>query len=720
MVKSLMVSRRKSLAVATILAVVAAFGITSVGASTASADTLGSISGTVTSASTGTPIDNVQVGLDLPGGNYVQFGSTDSDGNYSFTGLAATTYVINFSPNFGDNYASQWWNNKPTLSTATPISLAAGQTLTGVDASLADGATVTGHVDGVSTQGEPFGVLVYDNAGNELTSAYTDSAGNYTASALPAGSLTVEFTSSVLSPYETVWWNDESSQATANFFTTTAGGTTTGIDASFASVPSGSVSGTVYGPDSSGAGISNLPVEALNTDGSLAASGSTGSDGGYTLTGLAPGSYTLEFLNGFAAPTLASQYWQDEPTLSSADFFTVAAGDALTGYDAHLAVGGSITGTVLDGSAGNSPAAGAGINVYENGSLVNGFVQTDSNGSYTFTGLAPGNYEVQFQAGYPSTDAIQWWKDATSESSATPIAITDGTTVSGINATLHAGGTISGVVSGRTANGTVLPAGNAQLAVYAADGSLVTDSVYGGDDGSYSVTNLAAGSYKIYFQPQPDTTDFVPQWWKNKSTEATATAITIKGDQTKVVSPVLASTALKPATPHISGSARVGATLTAKPGTWKPGTVSLTYQWSRAGVAVSGATSSTYALTNADANSTITVTVTGSEAGYTTDSVTSAPTKAVGDGVLSTGTPTIAGTTAVGHALTAGPGTWGPGTVDLTYKWFRGAARIGGATSSTYTLVHADAGKTITVRVTGAEPGFTTATIASAPTDVVH
>ena len=336
-------------------------------------------------------------------------------------------------------------------------------------------------------------------------------------------------------------------------------------------------------------------------------------------------------------------------------------------------------------------------------------------------GLTAGTYDIFFQPGYPSTDATQWWNNATSEAGATQVSVANGVTVAGINAVMHAGATISGVVTGKTANGTVFPAGNGLVLLYTASGALVNDNIMTDGDGNYALTNLTPGSYTIDFVPQGDTTDFVPQWWKNKSSQATATVITVKGGQTKSnISPVLASTALKPATPHISGSAKVGSTLTAKPGTWHPGTVTLSYQWSRSGVDVDGATASTYALTNADANATITVTVTGSETGYTTDSVTSAPTKAVTGGVLTTATPTIQGAAAVGQVLTATSGAWGPGTVNLTYKWYRGTARIGGATSSTYTLVHADTGKSITVRVTGAEGGFITATVASAPTSVVH
>jgi hypothetical protein len=710
-------SRRKAVSAAALAAVIAAFGFVAGSTSAASADALGSISGTVTSASSGTPLANASVDLDLPGGNYVQFGMTDSNGNYTFTGLPPASYVIDFTPNYGDNYAPQWWNNKPTLATATPISLGAGQVLTNVNASLADGATVTGNVQTAGGPGAYFSVNVVDAAGDYISSGASDSDGNYSINGLPAGSFTVEF-QDISSPTPQ-WWNGQTSLATADFFTTTPDATVSGVNATFGGSASGSVSGTVYGPGTGAAGIANLSVLALSPDGSVAAQGVTGDGGSYSLSGLTPGSYTLEFLNGFAAPTLAPQYWQDEPTLAAADFFSVAAGDALTGYDAHLVPGATITGTVLDGAAGNAPLAGVSVNVVQNGYPAVGYAATDSNGNYSFVGLAAGTYEVEFQPS--NSDAVQWWQNAATESTSTPVVTTAGAVTSGINATLQAGGTISGTISGKVSNGTVFPAEDALLAIYSPDGSLFSDSIYAGDDGTYSITNLPAGSYKIYFYPQPDTTDFVPQWWKNKSTEATATPIVIKAGQTRSdINPVFASTALKPSTPHISGSVKVGSTLTAKPGNWKPGTVSFAYQWSRDGVPVDGATGSTYVLSNADANSAITVTVTGSEAGYTTDSITSPATKPVTGGVLSTGTPTISGTTTVGQALSANPGTWGPGSVNLTYKWFRGTARIPGATSSTYALVHSDAGKTITVKVTGAEPGFTTVTVASAPTAVVH
>ena len=60
--------------------------------------------------------------------------------------------------------------------------------------------------------------------------------------------------------------------------------------------------------------------------------------------------------------------------------------------------------------------------------------------------------------------------------------------------------------------------------------------------------------------------------------------------------------------PTISGTAKVGATLTAKPGTWLPTPDTLRYAWSRSGTVIENATGGTYQLAPADAGKAITVT----------------------------------------------------------------------------------------------------------------
>jgi len=161
-------------------------------------------------------------------------------------------------------------------------------------------------------------------------------------------------------------------------------------------------------------------------------------------------------------------------------------------------------------------------------------------------------------------------------------------------------------------------------------------------------------------------------------------------------------------TPLISGKAKVGYTLTAKPGSWQPAPVGLAFQWLRNGAAISGATNATYSLTATDLGTIISVKVTGSKAGYAALAKTSLATGKVSAGTFTAPTPKISGTRKVGRTLTAKPGTWNPAPVVLTFQWYRSGKLISGASAVTYRLVKADKGKKLTVKVTGTKPGYTT------------
>ena len=176
----------------------------------------------------------------------------------------------------------------------------------------------------------------------------------------------------------------------------------------------------------------------------------------------------------------------------------------------------------------------------------------------------------------------------------------------------------------------------------------------------------------------------------------------------------------------------VGASLKAAAGDWFPTPTSFSYQWLRDGKAISGATKSTYTLVAADVGKKISVKVTGSKAGYTTASKTSAQTAAVaaapkptptpepsGKEFTAVSVPKIAGSVKVGKKLTADPGAWGPGDVALSYQWYRSGTKIEGATKVVYSLKSADKGKTITVKVTGKKTGYATVSKTSVATKKV-
>ena len=63
--------------------------------------------------------------------------------------------------------------------------------------------------------------------------------------------------------------------------------------------------------------------------------------------------------------------------------------------------------------------------------------------------------------------------------------------------------------------------------------------------------------------------------------------------------------------------------------------------------------------------------------------------------------PAVSGTNTVGSILTTTNGSWsGSLPITYTYQWLRNGSNIGGATSSTYTLVTADTSNVISCRVT--------------------
>jgi sugar lactone lactonase YvrE len=194
-----------------------------------------------------------------------------------------------------------------------------------------------------------------------------------------------------------------------------------------------------------------------------------------------------------------------------------------------------------------------------------------------------------------------------------------------------------------------------------------------------------------------------------------------------VVIPVPQPGTLTTAAPSISGTVRVGSTVTATPGAWSAGffpVTSFSYQWLRDGVAIPKATRSSYTVSRKDHRSRISVRVTGSYAGYTSATVTSS-THSVAAGRLVSATPRITGKAKVGSRMTVKPGTWRAGGARLSshhlhYQWYADGRRISGAKHATLAIGQKVKGKRITVKVTGSTTGYATATRSSKHTAAVR
>ncbi len=249
----------------------------------------------------------------------------------------------------------------------------------------------------------------------------------------------------------------------------------------------------------------------------------------------------------------------------------------------------------------------------------------------------------------------------------------------------------------------------ADAAIWASDGSLPTSVIACPDqkEGDPPVRGVLKASAFADFAVEPGKTYFI---------QVGGWDFAVGDYQLRLTTYQLPLMTLTP-TPKITGTAQVGSTLTANPGTWDQGT-SLTYQWMRSGSYISGATQQTYTVGASDVGKQISVAVTGTKPGFSGARKTSASTSAVVAGVLTSATPTLSGTVAVGTTVTAVPGTWGPAPVTYAYQWRRGGTAISGATAATYTPVAADAGTALSVTVTGTKSGYTAKSATSAATTV--
>ncbi len=144
----------------------------------------------------------------------------------------------------------------------------------------------------------------------------------------------------------------------------------------------------------------------------------------------------------------------------------------------------------------------------------------------------------------------------------------------------------------------------------------------------------------------------------------------------------------------------------------------VTYQWQRDGVDISGATEATYTLDDADAGAAITLAAEYTDGNGTTETITSSATAAVtnvndpvGGSIAISGTPAAGQTLTVVNTLTDGDGL---GTV--SYQWQRDGAEISGATESTYTLTGDDTGSAVTVVASYTDDNGTSESITSTPT----
>ena len=190
---------------------------------------------------------------------------------------------------------------------------------------------------------------------------------------------------------------------------------------------------------------------------------------------------------------------------------------------------GHITGTVT-ATNGGTLLQGMQVDAYRVGGAGNSLrtVQTLANGTYDLTGLGTGSYQVRFTDPAPTTYLTEWYNNAPTSGSSTPIAVTNGATTSGRNAALDRAAGISGTVK---ANGVGTVGVAVKLlsytgGVYDLNQPPDTVTVAGG---AYSFAGLypkvGTGNYYIVQFIEPFASGFTTQFYNQASSLLLATKL---------------------------------------------------------------------------------------------------------------------------------------------------------------------------------------------------
>jgi hypothetical protein len=239
-----------------------------------------------------------------------------------------------------------------------------------------------------------------------------------------------------------------------------------------------------------------------------------------------------------------------------------------------------------------------------------GCAKTKSNGSYTITGLASGNYDVRFSSPLEGgLDFVsQYWEYTHSRSEAKEVSVAAPATTQNIDGKLEEGGRIEGKVTDASTGAAL-----AEVLVCASAGSgagALGECAVTRSNGEYTISGLASGDYKVGFDAGKN---YVIQYYNGKVSLSEAEAVAVTAPSTKSgIDAAMQSTSTPPVNttpPVVSGTPAIGSALLCAPGLWT-GKPTFSYQWLRGGAPIAGASATSYTVQSADAGNSVSCQVT--------------------------------------------------------------------------------------------------------------
>jgi hypothetical protein len=494
--------------------------------------TTGSISGTATDAS-GTPITSSDVcvtATDFANDDRSANATTDGSGHYAIVDLPPGSYEVYFA-----DCESSARNDVPryyrSATSEYEVELAQGEARAGVDARLAAGTTISGHVYGGAGTATPLlGACVTAHATDLGASgaAKTTAGGAYVMSHVdPSRDYNILFEPCTdASPYVPSWYDGARQESDATVVTSSIAAPSTGIDAHLD--VGGTVAGTVSDADGAPITSSDICISAYGSHGGTGGSGYATSDalGHYAVNGLAADMYTLHYndCDGSVRDDLSGVYGATS-TSPYGSTVVVTLAHVTSGIDINLASATSVSGHAYGAAGTGTPLADVCVDVYQHGGDdFYGFARTDAAGAYTVAHLQPDiAYTVRFLPCAGQSPYVGAYYDGRQTvGDADPVTPTVTHPATGIDGHLPLGGSITGTI--RDASGAPITSQDICVAAYGDQsfGSAKTDA-----SGRYAIVGLAGGSLTVFARDCDDARNDLPQYYGQVASASGATPVSV-------------------------------------------------------------------------------------------------------------------------------------------------------------------------------------------------
>ena len=349
---------------------------------------------------------------------------TDSSGVFAFYNLSPNTYRLGFREIYGRNYPEQFYENAPTVESATDL-IVTGEGTLQIDVVLAPLGNTTGSISGaISLSGDdPIGTVdieIYqpdpDYSDRWMPYGFDQITGrpDYTIDGLPPGEYRLCFSRQNGGPGEPIYvaecYDDATTVGNATTIVVGEGNlNVTGINVELVrqSDLTGSFSGTVT--DDEGGTLSDIDVAVWTFDERIdryvgpIANTQTLSDGTYVVDDLPQATYLALFgQNSVYKP----QWYFNANDIAEAGEIVVVVREETTGVDVSLTPLNRIEGNVTDPDG--KPLADISVNLYrpaETAQAATGIgdgwalaveTRTDADGRFHVLDVPPARYRLEF------------------------------------------------------------------------------------------------------------------------------------------------------------------------------------------------------------------------------------------------------------------------------------------------------------------------------------